>query len=67
MKWDKYKEKTLAPHKVICDCGYYNDPSKLRRTGSNKSCKCIKCGRDLKSKRDEFKDTLLRLLKEEIN
>lgn len=60
-------ERNKAAHKVICECGYYNDPAKLRRIGNNKYCRCKMCGRDLKTKKDEFKDTLLAMLKEETN
>lgn len=61
----KRKYELDAAHKVICVCGYYNNPAKLRRVGNSKYCKCFRCGRDLKSKKDEFKDNLVALLKGE--
>lgn len=52
-------------HKVPCKyCGFYNNPSRLHKRSNAKYYKCCKCGRDLKSEKEDFKDRLSQLLKE---
>lgn len=53
----------FAPHKVPCKCGYYNDPTKIRKREGEKYYRCWKCGRELKTAKDNFKDNLLLRLK----
>lgn len=52
-----------APHKVPCKCGYYNDPTRLRKREGEKYYRCCKCGKELKSAKDDFKDNLMLRLK----
>lgn len=59
----KRDSKQSAPHKVPCKCGYYNDPTKLRKRDGDKYFRCWKCGRELKSAKDDFKDNLMLRLK----
>jgi DNA-directed RNA polymerase subunit RPC12/RpoP len=58
------KEKESAVHKIVCKkCGWYNDPTRLHKRENEKYYRCIKCGSELKSDKDNFKDTLNKLLK----
>ena len=63
----KNSEKFLPLiHKVPCKyCDFYNDPRKLHKRDTDKYFRCAKCGRELKSEKDDFKDRLSKLLKEE--
>ena len=39
----KRMKVTPAPHKVPCKCGYYNDPTKIRKREGEKYYRCWKC------------------------
>lgn len=59
------EEKEPLVAKVVCKhCGYWNDPTKTHRRKGEKYFRCRICGCELKSPKDDFKDKLLKQLKE---
>lgn len=68
--WRVLQSKKYAPqvHKIPCKhCGYYNDPRYIRKLQDGKYYRCVKCGNELKTEKQEFADKLLDKIKEKEN
>lgn len=51
-------------HKVLCrTCGWCNDPIKTHKRKNEKYYRCIKCGAELKTEKEEFRDNMLKMMK----
>ena len=59
-----FEDKTPLIHKVPCrHCGYYNNPVRLHKLERDTYYRCIKCGKELKTEKQDFIDRLTLLLK----
>ena len=51
-------------HKILCKtCGWCNDPTRIHKRENEKYYRCLKCGAELKSNKDDFKDKLMIIMK----
>ena len=60
------KKYAAQIHKIPCKhCGYYNDPRYIRKLQHGKYFRCVKCGTELKTEKQEFADIMMEMLKDE--
>lgn len=58
------KRKEPLVHKILCKtCGWCNDPTRIHKRENEKYYRCLKCGAELKSNKDDFKDKLMIIMK----